>query len=252
VGYTFSIPPHHSVNTIRRNEGFHRKERTTGVILMVRKLKIKKSKGKKRDEATLKRMRLQFQMTSAELIESEIILEECMLDFNDRFETGRKPTIVEESEATDVAHQKRTFEEEENRKQKEREENRVEHEEVLPEDKDLKDLFKKIALKTHPDKLRDMDEDDADMLTELYKEAAGAAEVGDGMALLEIAYELGIKVNIDPAKEVEWLSKKILMLQEEVSEMKSTAEWIWGHSEGSERDRIEKMVTNQLGFKIKD
>ena len=216
---------------------------------MVRK--IKKTKGKKRDEATLKKMRLQFQMTSAELLESELILEECMFDFNERFETGRKPKLVEENEAQEIARSERSFEAEEERKEKEREENRVEHEDVLPEDKDLKNLFKKIALKTHPDKLRDMDDDEADQLTELYKEAAGAAEVGDGMALLEIAYELGIKVDIDPAKEVEWLSKKILMLQEDISEMRNTAEWIWGHSDGAERVRIEKMVMDQLGFKVK-
>ena len=216
---------------------------------MVRK--IKKTKGKKRDEATLKKMRLQFQMTSAELLESELILEECMFDFNERFETGREPKLVEENEAQEIARSERSFEAEEERKEKEREENRVEHEDVLPEDKDLKNLFKKIALKTHPDKLRDMDDDEADQLTELYKEAAGAAEVGDGMALLEIAYELGIKVDIDPAKEVEWLSKKILMLQEDISEMKNTAEWIWGHSDGGERVRIEKMVMDQLGFKVK-
>jgi len=216
---------------------------------MVRK--AKKSKGKKRDEATLKRMRLQFQMTSAELIESELILEDCMFEFNARFETGREPKIVEESEAQEIARSERSFETEENRKEQERETNRVEHEDVLPKDKDLKDLFKKIALKTHPDKLRDMDEEEAVALTELYKEAAGAAEVGDGMALLEIAYELGIKVDIDPAKETEWLSKKVLMLQEDISEMKNTAEWIWGHSDGAERIRIEKMVMNQLGFKLK-
>ena len=218
---------------------------------MVRKIKNKRSKGKKKAEATLKKMRLQFQMTSAEIIESELILEDCMFDFNDRFETGREPKIVEEAEAQEIARSERGFEAEEGRKEKEREENREEHEDVLPQDKDLKDLFKKIALKTHPDKLRDMEEEDAEVLTELYKEAAGAAEVGDGMALLEIAYELGIKVNIDPEKEVEWLSKKILMLQEAISEMKNTAEWIWSHSDGSERIRIEKMVMSQLGFKLK-
>tara|TARA_Y100001938_G_scaffold144848_1_gene220319 strand:- start:836 stop:1519 length:684 start_codon:yes stop_codon:yes gene_type:complete len=218
---------------------------------MVRKIKNKKSKGKKKAEATLKKMRLQFQLTSAELIETEIILEEAIFAFNDRFETGRENKIVEESEAIEMAKSNRTFEEEEKRKEKEREDNRIDHEDVLPQDKDLKDLFKKIALKTHPDKLRDMDDDEAEMLTEMYKDAAGAAEVGDGMALLEIAYELGIKVNVDPEKEVEWLSKKVLMLQEEVSEMKNTAEWIWYNSEGSERERIEKMVKDQLGFKVK-
>ena len=218
---------------------------------MVRKIK-KNKKGKKRDEATLKKTRLQFQMLSAEVLESELILEDCIFDFNERFETGRENKIIEESEAQEMARSNRTFEDEEKRKEEEKEKNRVEHEDVLPEDKDLKDLFKKIALKTHPDKLRDSDPDEVEYLTELYKEAASSAEVGDGMALLEIAYELGIKVKIDPEKEIEWLKRKIQILEESVAEMKNTAEWVWAHSDGNERERIETLIKDQLGFKFKD
>lgn len=217
---------------------------------MVRK--IKKNKGKKRSEATLKKTRLEFQMFNAEVLEAELILDDCIHDFNERFETGRNNKIIEESEAQEIAKSEKTFEKEQERKEKEREENREEHKEVLPEDKDLRKLFKKIALKTHPDKLLDLDEDEAEHLTELYKDAASAAEIGDGMALLEIAYELGIKVKIDPEKEAEWLKRKIETLKQTVTEMKNTAEWIWGHSDGDERDRVEKMITNQLGFEIKD
>lgn len=217
---------------------------------MVRK--IKKNKGKKRNEATLKKTRLEFQMFNAEVIEAELILDDCIHDFNERFETGRKNKIIEESQAQEIAKSEKTFEKEQERKEKKKEENREEHKEVLPEDKDLRKLFKKIALKTHPDKLLDLDEDEAEHLTELYKDAAAAAEVGDGMALLEIAYELGIKVKIDPEKESEWLKRKIETLKQTVTEMKNTAEWIWGHSDGDERNRVEKMITNQLGFDIRD
>jgi len=216
---------------------------------MVRKIKRNK-KGKKRSDATLKKTRLEFQMLNAEVLESELILEDCIDGFNDRFETGRKKEIIEESEA--IENSDRNFDKEEKRKQEEREENKEKHEEMRPEDKDLRDLFKKIALKTHPDKLLDKDEEEVEHLTELYKDAASAAEVGDGMALLEIAYELGIPVKIDPEKEAEWLKKKIEMLKETVSEMKNTAEWIWSHSDGSERDRVESMITSQLGFQIRN
>tara|TARA_R100000808_G_C2150877_1_gene159770 strand:+ start:2425 stop:3102 length:678 start_codon:yes stop_codon:yes gene_type:complete len=216
---------------------------------MVRKIKNKKSRGKKRDEITLKRMRLQFQATSAELLESEIILEECMGHFNKRFETGRQEIVEPDSDKITESH--RGFDEIEREKEEERDLNREEHEEILPEDKDLRDLFKKIAIKTHPDKLKDEDEDEIEVLTELYKEAANAAELGDGMALLEIAYELGISIKIDATKETEWLSSKILMLQEDISEIKSTVEWIWYHSEGVSRNSIEKKIQSQLGLKIR-
>ena len=124
---------------------------------MVRKIK----KNKKKSDVTLKKTRLEFQMFSAEVLESEIILDECIDDFNDRFETGRDKKIVEESEAQEIAKSERSFEKEQERIEKEKEKNREEHKDVLPEDKDLRKLFKKIALKTHPDKLLNMDEDEA-------------------------------------------------------------------------------------------
>lgn len=218
---------------------------------MVRKIKNKK-KGKKREEATLKRTRLQFQMLSAEVLESEMILDDCIFDFNERFETGRKQEIVEEDEAQEMAKSNRTFEDQEIEKERQREENRANHEEILPEDRDLRKLFQKIALKTHPDKLTDEEDERVEYLTELYKDAASAAEVGDGMALLEIAYELDIKVKVEPEKEVQWLNKKIEMLNDSIQDMKNTAEWIWGHSDGAERERVESMIQNQLGLKIKE
>jgi hypothetical protein len=218
---------------------------------MVRKIK-KNKQGKKRSDATLKKIRLEFQMFNAEVLEAELILDDCIQEFNQRFETGREEQIVEESDALEHARNNRSFEKEQERIDNEKEKNKEEHKDVMPEDKDLKNLFKKIALKTHPDKLLDSDEDEVEHLTELYKDASRAAEEGDGMALLEIAYELGINVKIDPEKEAEWLKRKIEMLKETVAEMQNTAEWIWGHSDGDERERVEKLIKDQLGFKCKD
>ena len=215
---------------------------------MVRKIKNKTTK---KGEAALKKVRLKFQMFSAELLESELVLEDCILDFNGRFETGRKSAVVEPVDSTAVSESNVSFEHQEKEKEVKKEKHREEHKDILPKDKDLSALFKKIAIKTHPDKLQDSDAEEVDYLTELYKEAASAAEVGDGMALLEIAYELDIKVNIDPKKESEWLNIKTEMLKGSIEEIKQTAEWIWYHSSGLNREVVEKMVTDQLGFKIK-
>ena len=223
---------------------------------MARKAKGKRKSFKSRKEATIKKTRLTFQMVSAEIIEAEIILEDCIFEFNERFETGRRPQIVEpdEIEESDSVDMVESAPEEPEEEQEEEEEEKEEveeiEEEVLERDKDLKGLFKKIALKTHPDRLSD--DDDEEYKTELYKEAAAAVKGGDGMALLEIAYELGINVDIDPEKELEWLNRKIRMLQHKVTEMQNTAEWIWYHSDGAERVRVEMMVQGQLGFKIRE
>ena len=227
---------------------------------MARKAKGKRKSLRSRKDATIKKTRLNFQLVSAELIETEIILDECIHEFNERFETGRRTEIVEpeefeESDSTEMVEseaeiQEEPTEEQEEKEKEEQEELEEVEEEFLERDKDLKELFKKIALKTHPDRLGE--EDGKEYKTELYKEAAGAVKSGDGMTLLEIAYELGIEVSIEPEKELEWLNKKIRSIQHSVSEMQNTAEWIWYHSDGAERVRVEMMVQGQLGFKVRE
>jgi hypothetical protein len=219
---------------------------------------VRKSKRKK-EEAKIKKTRLNFQLKKAELFEMEITLDDAIEDFNDRFETGRKNKIIEPD--VDVEEHPESQEMIEAEEQEEEEFVPPPIEEVTPEepdsddvfgkDKDLKELFKKIALKTHPDKLRDLDEEEREYRINLYKEAANAVKKGDGAALLEIAYELSVVFNIDGDKEVKWLNKKIQELQHKMMEIKQTAEWIWYHSDGLNKNIVEKMVTDQLGFKFK-
>ena len=57
--------------------------------------------------------------------------------------------------------------------------------------------------------------------------------------------------NIDADKEVKWLNKKIIDLEQSILQMKQTAEWIWYHSDGLNRDIVENRISDQLGFKIK-
>ena len=215
---------------------------------MVRKIKNKTTK---KGEAALKKVRLKFQMFGAELLESELVLEDCIFDFNERFETGRKNKIVEPNNSTAVAESNINFEQQEKEKEAKKAKHKEEHKDVLPKDKDLGVLFKKIALKTHPDKLQDSDADEVEYLTNLYKEAANAVKKGDGATLLEIAYEMSVVFNIDADKEVKWLNKKVQQLEHQMMEIKQTAEWIWYHSDGLNREVVEKMVTDQLGFKFK-
>lgn len=218
---------------------------------------VRKSK-KKKEEAKIKKTRLNFQLQKAELFEMEITLDDAIEDFNDRFETGRKREIVEpkahgEEESQELIEAEEEIIEEEFSPEPEEDvtPEKPDSDEVFGKDKDLKELFKKIALKTHPDKLRDLDQEEREYRINLYKEAANAVKKGDGATLLEIAYELSVVFNIDADKEANWLNKKIQELQHKIMEIKQTAEWIWYHSDGLNRDVIEKRVSDQLGFKIK-
>ncbi len=114
---------------------------------MARKAKGKRNSLKNKKDATLKKMRLSFQLVSAELIEAEIILDDCIYEFNERFETGRRreivePEIIEESDSTDIIPSEAVFEEE-NEEEEEQEEEQLPDEEVETETKTLRIYLKK-------------------------------------------------------------------------------------------------------------
>ena len=219
---------------------------------MVRK--AKRTLSRKREEAKIKKIRLSFQLKKAELFETEIILDEAIEEFNQRFETGRDQKVADIVQPCENTEMTKGYGENipPEHEVPSPEESRCDGEEIFGRDKDLGELFKKIALKTHPDKLKDVDEEEREYRISLYKEAASAAKSGDGATLLEIAYELSVSFKVDKEKELRWLNKKTEDLIHSILEMKQTAEWIWFHSSGINREVIEKKITSQLGFKVKE
>jgi len=220
---------------------------------MVRKAKTPLSK--KREEAKIKKIRLSFQLKKAELFETEIILDDAIEDFNQRFDTGREPKKIIEPMAQCDSTEMMKGQERGHRAEKEIPKIEKEiwdnEEEIFGRDKDLRELFKKIAIKTHPDKLKDVDGSEREYKINLYKEAANAVKSGDGASLLEIAYELSVQFKVDKDKEISWLNRKNKELDQSILNIKQTAEWIWFHSSGLNREIVEKRITDQLGFKLK-
>ena len=91
-----------------------------------------------------------------EVTEAEIILDDCIYEFNERFETGRRPQIVEpeeyeESDSTDMVPSEAEFEEEEEIEEEEEEQEREEVDEVedefLERDRDLKTSSRRLPSK---------------------------------------------------------------------------------------------------------
>jgi hypothetical protein len=85
-------------------------------------------------------------------------------------------------------------------------------------------------------------------MTELYKTAAAASKENDGGALLEIAYELGIDIDVDPQKEGEWLKEKINKLNAEIANIEHDVRWVWYHSDEDKRASLEDAIEKQTIF----
>ena len=223
------------------------------------------SRGKKKEKLKIKKLRMELGFSKISIEEAQFIFDECREEFGELFTTKqqkefdkKKPPAaseanndnVSENENTDIsAHveEDRGDNDSDNGKESSHVEDESEIEEAL-KDKDLKDIFKKIALETHPDRLRNVSDEEREEKTELYKLAAEASMNGDGGGLLEIAYELGIDIEISAYKEERWLKKKIKQINKTVMNIRQDVRWIWFHTEEERRKSLEDMIEKQTIF----
>ena len=89
----------------------------------------------------------------------------------------------------------------------------------------VKKAFRKIALKTHPDKVRD--HKDAKELEALYAQANAAISDENYDVLLEICNLLSIENNLDPKVELEYNTKRKDGVKEDLKKITESIPWIW-------------------------
>ena len=176
----------------------------------------------------LKRKKLQRQILylRTEFEETTYIFQDCLKEFDVEFRDyfKDKPT---------------------DKKQKKVTTNSVEFN--IPE-KDVNTVFKKIAQKTHPDKLINEDTSSSTYKekVDMYKEALGSVENRDWSRVIEIAMELGIDVSDVKNDDSDYLNESIKALTEKIKELKSTYAWAWYHTE--DKDQAKQMILQSLGL----
>ena len=95
----------------------------------------------------------------------------------------------------------------------------------------VKKAFRKLALKTHPDKVQDLD--DEDELTQSYAEANSAIEEKNYDKFAEICRKFEIEVPVDPEEELKNNLDRQLKIRNSLKEIESSLPWIWGESYGA-------------------
>ena len=177
----------------------------------------------------LKRKKLQQQILylRTELEETEWIFQDCLKEFDVEFRKYFKdPT---EKKKGDVTSKPPEYD--------------------IPE-VDVNMVFKKIAKKTHPDKLinKDISDEEYDAKVDMYKEAQRSVKNRDWSKVVEIANELGIDVSDIKNDDSEYLVESVKRLTQKIKQLKLTYAWQWGHTPGHEREGMKGMILQSLGL----
>ena len=178
----------------------------------------------------LKRKKLQQQILylRTELEETTFIFQDCLIEFEGEFRDyfTNKSTEGEKKVTTDPPE----FD--------------------IPRE-DVNIVFKKIAQKTHPDKLikEDTSSSTYKEKVDMYKEALGSVENRDWSRVMEIAMELGIDVSDVKNDDSDYLNESIKGLTSKIKELQSTYAWIWYHTD--DKKQAKQMILHSLGLSDK-
>ena len=110
-------------------------------------------------------------------------------------------------------------------------------------DPEVKNLFKKIASKIHPDKLASLEKYERDKKDKLFRRAVSAMEECDLILLADIAMELDIEIPEISKTRLKQTEQKIIAIKKELSMIESTYVWQWFfcEDETAKQEILEKL-----------
>ena len=115
-----------------------------------------------------------------------------------------------------------------------------------------KSLFKKIAMITHPDRVKDSALEDK--MSPIFHRASALMESENYDGLLDIASDLGIDVDVDDGVLIEKIQLRIQSMRDKICNIEKTAPWVWGESFGLLDLRVEivKEILKEKGLTVPD
>lgn len=102
-----------------------------------------------------------------------------------------------------------------------------ESEAVHFDDKDFKKLFRKLAVKCHPDKTQDASDREAAFLKECYENITIANDTYDWGLLLKVALELDVEVNSLNEEQINNIKENIESLKTKIAKYEESMAYKW-------------------------
>lgn len=111
-----------------------------------------------------------------------------------------------------------------------------------------KDLFRKIARRTHPDIVK------GDDLIEIFRNATNSMESGDYDSLIDCAIDMDIDPGVNTAELEKKITNRIKSIMEKISKIEDSASWVWGESYGMNevREKVLKLFLRKSGILVEN
>ena len=115
---------------------------------------------------------------------------------------------------------------------------------------DLKKIYRKIVTDTHPDKLVNakISEKEHSKKNEAYIRATVAFNKKDEDALIEIAVDLELEIDLPDEQIAKSLRSRGGKLEDQIAKIKSSPEWYWAHSDENRQLQIIKEICQRNGW----
>lgn len=115
---------------------------------------------------------------------------------------------------------------------------------------DMKKIYRKIVIDTHPDKLinAQISEKERSKKNEAYIKATAAFEKKDEDVLVEIAVDLDLDIDLPDEQIAKSLRSRGKKLEELIVKIKSSPEWYWAHADEQRRVAIIKEICQRNGW----
>ena len=115
-------------------------------------------------------------------------------------------------------------------------------EESNERDPELYKIYKKIVMKTHPDRTKD------ESMVDLFDTATKAMNENDWMGILNIAIILDIKTPELTEELRQKIQENILETNSKVKSLQNTAAWVWANTAEQNKDKIRKSIRAMMGI----
>jgi len=108
---------------------------------------------------------------------------------------------------------------------------------------EMKNLFREIMIKTHPDKNSNLPEEELERKVELYQQAIEGKENGNFRKILQVALELNVRVKEISPELIAQLRKEIKNINQQIKEIKANTMYQWGKSNDKLKLQIFELLT---------